>query len=1313
VAKCAERIILAKRPRPALPPVGLQKKRHIGSNRRRAVLRSFLQVAAMAEVPPNPPPSPVAADSERSAVRVEVRHGSARSAAYDLRDAAFLIGSVPGCDLRLPGANLPPVLCVITHDAGRLVLRKLAPAYPVLLNGNSIATTTLSDGDRVVLGAVDLHFHLDATSQPSSPVPQAQDERERSLVKRERELEEQTRELETDRVIWYRRRDEVEQECRQKHTALEALEQRLQEREAEVASVRADLDQRAATQSARDFDVREEALACQKQELDAVRQELNVIRQQLYDRYRERRDRLAGLQEAVNVAARKVQEQKRSVEAEAAQLAEVRRELEVRAAALDAPTRELVQAREALAEEHRHLELALQQREAELAVRLSEYEQREQRLQQAQQALEKGQARHQADLVRLDRREAFLEERQKQMQERARDVDRRFEQLQRDTRDLEEQARGLDEWHTQLRADAERIAGHDAELEPRRIEIDRRAAALEGQQAMLATLRSRLERMREEVRRETQLLTEQRTRQEAAELELEQRLQEAERLRVELDTERQAHEQERHRFEDRGSLIDTAVSRLRDSQEKLSAEETALCRRVTEFDARASEQAEQVALVQARSIQLTEWQQRLDAERTALREREAALTRAEQTRVALQEQLQRRSDELAARQRALADQARRHDESTAGHHTQLAEIEERRAELERARQQDEQRFAVRLQEIETMRAELDARQQHLEALQQKVQEMGRLVAAGRKALHAELNRCTTEQQVIVQTAEQRRVELEVSQREAQAMQAQWPDLEQKGRTAIERLAEAREQLRVSLAELHAYAKQGRDDLEELRQLAQADADQVRQQDQALNRARDEQRLAVAAFRQHIIEWQGQVAEMKRSLARGEADLERRQAEVDEQARKMSATSERLAKQAEHLEEQERQVVQRREEVEGHLADMREWYRKKLRELALGRRDPPVPAPVPLLLPDLTAAGGTGAEGETVGQGHARGQGHEGERQILALTGDVEPADRQLGDLLRSLELVDADTLSALLVEARRQRRSLRQVLLAGNFLTLYQLALIEAGNLDALVLGPTRVIDRLRATPHETVYRVFDPRRGRDVMLRHLAETDALDAVRPDEFRQRFAAAGTVQHPHVAAVLEVIDVAGRPAVLQEWLSGVPSNDWPPLAAVPGVWFRLLCQAALGLQTAHDAGLVHGHLHADRILLLPDGTVKLCGFGEPPWLIDRPSDAAEPLPESLTEDAANDLAMLGRIAAGWADAARRKGARAKPLPESLQTILARLDPNAGDQRLTSALSLLEALDQAGADVPANGEAWDRLLRHVREHAPADAVLRRSA
>ena len=75
------------------------------------------------------------------------------------------------------------------------------------------------------------------------------------------------------------------------------------------------------------------------------------------------------------------------------------------------------------------------------------------------------------------------------------------------------------------------------------------------------------------------------------------------------------------------------------------------------------------------------------------------------------------------------------------------------------------------------------------------------------------------------------------------------------------------------------------------------------------------------------------------------------------------------------------------------------------------------------------------------------------------------------------------------------------------------------------------------------------------------------------------------------------------------------------------------------------------------------------------------------------------------------AVRRKGV--KPLPEPLRTILGRLGSEDPGHRFADLAELLETLDQAGEAVPPNPEAWDRLLRYVRDHAAEDAGLRQSA
>ena len=68
------------------------------------------------------------------------------------------------------------------------------------------------------------------------------------------------------------------------------------------------------------------------------------------------------------------------------------------------------------------------------------------------------------------------------------------------------------------------------------------------------------------------------------------------------------------------------------------------------------------------------------------------------------------------------------------------------------------------------------------------------------------------------------------------------------------------------------------------------------------------------------------------------------------------------------------------------------------------------------------------------------------------------------------------------------------------------------------------VLTRLIDAPREAVYRVFDPRGNAEAVLRHLAESEMEDAVRPDEFRQVLVAQADVDRvPMPAAVPLVAD----------------------------------------------------------------------------------------------------------------------------------------------------------------------------------------------
>jgi chromosome segregation ATPase len=1181
--------------------------------------------------------------SARTGIRLEVRLPNTSPTAYEVGPGGFLVGGVPGCDLRLPGADLPPLACLICPALDGALVRRLSPVHPVALNGQAVTAARLADGDRLRVGPAEIVVRIE-TPPEAEALPPLVRQRLAEVEERERQLHEQAGQLEADRVLWYQRRADVEAECRRQGQVLQEVTRRLRDSEAELAG-----REEALARGTLELQARQEQIGRREAEIAGLQHELNEARQQLSQRYRERQGRLAVHQRALRRAGRKLQERKRHCDEREARLVAERQEYERRHAEEARQVEEWQRQRDLLDEQQRLLASQGQELQRELATRVRELEGREAEVARQARELEEGQRQYKEDLVRLDRLGAQIDQQKRQAEARAAELEQNYEQLRRDGRDLEEHARQLDAWHERLTAEVAGLELKKQEQESARAELAQRTAAVEGQQAMLASLRTRLERMREECRREEQTLSAQRARhaEEAEDVRL--RRGEAERLRAELEAERQLFDQERRRFEERQATLEAAVAQLRQAREAITAEEAELRQRQEALDAAAADHAEQTAVLTARTTQVEELRGRLQADQARVRDREEALARSEVSLAALQEQVRRRAEELA--------------EGLKGLEERQAESETRARELEARQEQFRQAQEEAARQAEEVHRELEARAQAMDGRVQEQTGREQELAQERARLDQQLQELRRQEQAL---ADERalgaaeREQLQRWQEEAGALAGRLGEMEAKAESALERLARGREQLRQLLAELHTYSLQAREAVESARR-------QLHEEGERVQEARDEHRLAAAAFRHQVIEWQGLVGEMRETFRQDEDRLGRRRAEVARQAQRVEATSALLAQQAEELQEQERQVLERRGKVDRHLSDMQAWYRQKLRELA--REDAP----------------DEGAEQEA---------GEDGpERDILALTGDVAPGDRQLGDTLTALELVEPDTLLLLLREARRQRRSLRQLLLAGGYLTLYQMALIEAGNLDGLALGPVRVIDRVRATAHETAYRVFDPRTNREALLRLLAESEMDDAVRPDEFRQRFAAAAGVRHENVAATLELLEIAGRPAVLQEWLEGVPGGDWPGLSAAPGVWHRLLSQAARSLAAGHAMGLTHGRLRPASFLLTAKGTVKLLGLGEPEWLTEYGEEERPP--------PADDLTALGETALAWAQPADPPRGKAKTLPESLQQVLRRLRGEGDAPAYSSADELLEELDRATADVPANATAWQRFLQQARD------------
>src|SRR5262249_58131792 len=99
-------------------------------------------------------------------------HQAGRTVPYWFDQVDFLIGTVPGCDLRVPGTNLPAVLCLLARHPGGVQLRRLAATQMLLLNGVSVSRADLENGDRLSLGPLDIYVRFDAIkSVAPAPTP--------------------------------------------------------------------------------------------------------------------------------------------------------------------------------------------------------------------------------------------------------------------------------------------------------------------------------------------------------------------------------------------------------------------------------------------------------------------------------------------------------------------------------------------------------------------------------------------------------------------------------------------------------------------------------------------------------------------------------------------------------------------------------------------------------------------------------------------------------------------------------------------------------------------------------------------------------------------------------------------------------------------------------------------------------------------------------------------------------------------------------------------------------------------------------------
>jgi len=146
-------------------------------------------------------------------------------------------------------------------------------------------------------------------------------------------------------------------------------------------------------------------------------------------------------------------------------------------------------------------------------------------------------------------------------------------------------------------------------------------------------------------------------------------------------------------------------------------------------------------------------------------------------------------------------------------------------------------------------------------------------------------------------------------------------------------------------------------------------------------------------------------------------------------------------------------------------------------------------------------------------------------------------------------------------------------------------------------VGPYEVVAPLGAGGMGEVYRARDTRLHRDVALKVLPESFALDPERLARFKREAQVLAALNHPHIGAIHGLEEAGGVQALVLELVEGPTLADRIADGAIPlPEALPIARQIADALEAAHELGIIHRDLKPSNIKITPDGAVKVLDFG---------------------------------------------------------------------------------------------------------------------
>jgi serine/threonine protein kinase len=197
--------------------------------------------------------------------------------------------------------------------------------------------------------------------------------------------------------------------------------------------------------------------------------------------------------------------------------------------------------------------------------------------------------------------------------------------------------------------------------------------------------------------------------------------------------------------------------------------------------------------------------------------------------------------------------------------------------------------------------------------------------------------------------------------------------------------------------------------------------------------------------------------------------------------------------------------------------------------------------------------------------------------VEALRGRPILTPKQLDELIRQHAPAHADTLE------------LTRTLIRLGWLTVYQAKKLISGRPDDLLIGQYVILDKLGEGGMGKVYKATQLSLNRVVALKIVRNSLVRSSTALKRFHREVRAAARLRHPNIVHVFDADHVSERHFLCMEYIAGI---DLAKLVKTRGALpIATACsyvrQAAMGLQHAHDRGMVHRDIKPGNLLVAAD------------------------------------------------------------------------------------------------------------------------------